>query len=1107
MGQAFSMSCGEMFNPSKPQQVVRDPGFPFNLPDQDHNVYEQYRPQHQSANSTPRRALHTTSFGYATMGSPYDRTQIRYHAPPQPGTFDNATGYRHSVHGELFSTSVDSADGTSCSGTDNRSENTVVEKEERNEMARRLSNRSNNSRSQVSIHSGHSGGSGYMNHPIHDFDLAKEDSHMSSEDNLSHESYELIEKPETDNSIQDEVIQSAPHISAETNQFEREFYRQATAPIVPVHSSDQASRSSKMSLNSSCSIVTPPPPMPTLHHPIYQNDENMVPMMKPLVRRKSSTPTVKSNAQSTPSRTGSSKNLAHDVVRAPQMTPEMVPVPTLMNTQVRVAQKQLHPCHTLPRMMNPRVSGSLRHVPENEQFILQQELQEQQQQPQANSNQKYFQFSSRTLPNRRREKSPIYFTRGRIGECSSASSSSHASPKVHRPKSLEFAVVSANALPSKTAYSYQDDTLEQPPQMEYDDSSSAISGMNELNYASSSDVPQTPEMPTVQFPGLKPNMYYEERIYDVPEGIEGVHPSEVTLGSTANQFPPPLPRSQPPPLPLHKSYLPRVEIDNRKFQVFMSQQQRPQFKPLSIPTPPRALLPTMSSTESESAISARSAPTPVGGIVEVTHTEMHNSPNVEPTYSNTVVMSPDDFSGKDALPGLISPPEESDSTAVIESDNVPDPPPEFSGAGIVSAENSQEDTDVEEEEGTLSGSKLNEGNQEDSPSDVDPDYTNNKENDETDEQQCRFTTKEDEETMVCSVDPADDFGSCVITMNSPPTVFGEDESTDPNDVVRIAEMYVRLGNGSTVSSNGAESDSVPYIDDDLNSSFGEKASKNPIDGQEPLPVPAALPQHSSEDRESSEGSLDIASIPPPANAQTQKEVPTDSRPQVARALSRISENSFSDTGQPKPSSEEEHEDTLSEPNCTTTNSDYENPPSLNSDLPDNVAPHRCSHPPLTAREVVRECGMELGAEIEFPSPPSSLIEGNQTEFTQIEPDSMFLEITPPEFEEVGDDVASPTGAKDVPKEKIPYDLSISSENNMTRGEDSESSLHDSMEILEEVATVGHFERESQSEAGSEIDDERDIFEMPRLPSFIHVDESESSQETVLEPVVTEEIIF
>ena len=101
-------------------------------------------------------------------------------------------------------------------------------------------------------------------------------------------------------------------------------------------------------------------------------------------------------------------------------------------------------------------------------------------------------FSSRTLPNRRRrDKTAVVFTTGKLSvDCSSASSSSHASPRMCRPKSLDFSVVALQDLPQTDAYSYRDDTIEQQDFEE--NSSSTFSVQN--NYASSSDVPQTPEL-------------------------------------------------------------------------------------------------------------------------------------------------------------------------------------------------------------------------------------------------------------------------------------------------------------------------------------------------------------------------------------------------------------------------------------------------------------------------------------------------------------------------------------------------------------------------------------------------------------------------------------
>ena len=219
---------------------------------------------------------------------------------------------------------------------------------------------------------------------------------------------------------------------------------------------------------------------------------------------------------------------------------------------------------------------------------------------------------------------------------------------------------------------------------------------------------------------------------------------------------------------------------------------------------------------------------------------------------------------------------------------------------------------------------------------------------------------------------------------------------------------------------------------------------------------------------------------------------------------------------------EDDEDTMSEPNYTTSE-DGNNPPSLNSDLPENGALHQQQqqhqqHP--SVMEIVRECGVELGAEIEFPSPPSSLGgegEENQhqvTEFTQIEPDSVFLEVTPPEFQADEKD-ADQEGER---KDRIPYDLSISSENNVTKGsngndggsggggdkegeDDSDASLHDSMEILEEVATVDHFERDEEEEEEDQLGEVEeapiataDAFEMAPMEEAMRTQEAEEEEE-------------
>ena len=224
-------------------------------------------------------------------------------------------------------------------------------------------------------------------------------------------------------------------------------------------------------------------------------------------------------------------------------------------------------------------------------------------------------------------------------------------------------------------------------------------------------------------------------------------------------------------------------------------------------------------------------------------------------------------------------------------------------------------------------------------------------------------------------------------------------------------------------------------------------------------------------------------------------------------------------------SNERPEDTMSEQNYTTSEDNEVNPPSLCSDLPENVAlvtTHGAAymqsnnHTKVTQSEGSRESSKD------FPSPPSSMLEGTtttatqegRTEVTQIEPDSLFLEMTPPDLDaemcdtnggsipsghhdegnvahlsqESNKDQSSDKNVKNTKLEKIPYDISISSENDVTNNQEtqdpnSEGSLHDSMEILEEIATEDHFERDLDSEEEPEVeDDDRDIFEMPPMAS-------------------------
>ena len=282
---------------------------------------------------------------------------------------------------------------------------------------------------------------------------------------------------------------------------------------------------------------------------------------------------------------------------------------------------------------------------------------------QSPTNLKYFSphinpqpFCSKTLPGRkRRDQSPVVFNRGKVSaDCSSNSSSSHASPRLSRPKSLDFAVVAFEDLPHRNAYSYRDDTIEQPG--DFDDSSSALSVQNELNYASSSDIPQTPEnseLPIIAginrafinskavYSPKQANLR-EERIYDIPEGIEKDFSPSYEAKHCMNKS-------------TFKSYL---EISGKvSSEDSESLSNRPIYK---IP-PPTRVLKKFSSTESESAPSINSVPAAV-------------------QFDSDSLSLPLD---------LLSPPMESESsTALVESESLP-APPQFGC--------NKDDTDVDED--------------------------------------------------------------------------------------------------------------------------------------------------------------------------------------------------------------------------------------------------------------------------------------------------------------------------------------------------------------------------------------------------------------------------
>ena len=155
--------------------------------------------------------------------------------------------------------------------------------------------------------------------------------------------------------------------------------------------------------------------------------------------------------------------------------------PNALKTQ---RQQHANQSHTLPTRQQQR---ALRQDPS---FHLRQLHPHHQQQHGRRHHQG---FASRTLPSStsKRERSLTVAAAGHQCTCSSASSSSHASPsKANRPRSLEFA--NGTTMPAAAAlYPPMSANAVRPHTVDFDDSSSAMSG---LNYGSSSDAgPQTPE--------------------------------------------------------------------------------------------------------------------------------------------------------------------------------------------------------------------------------------------------------------------------------------------------------------------------------------------------------------------------------------------------------------------------------------------------------------------------------------------------------------------------------------------------------------------------------------------------------------------------------------
>ena len=651
-----------------------------------------------SLESSPRRTLygehHLPSFHHDHLHhQEHDQLGIN---TLQPNTQRRERAREALIRRNLcdFNVSVDSAATNSVSSrtgtTEVKTDQTVVQ----NFANRDSSDVHGNSRSNQSLHSNQSGKS-------EDPDSVD---HLSSEENLSHESYDLLEAQEEeaqintfseniktvlsrselsfDNSISYTLPASIPHTPSRTQDEEDDFCMQnenecredinSNVNSKGKMNSHSSTHSSRLSINSSGMSTSPLPDSNHLQEPVSI-----------LNRRRSSgsgsqkSKSSKGSKSGSGSRSGSRLSLKESLATSQNcfegheihMEENISSNPNSQYFQSSSAKSKLDSGRNGNKGKEENRSSGM-----HETLIFQ-----------SPTNIKYFSsqispqpFNSRTLPGKkRREQSPIIFTRGKLSvDCSSNSSSSHASPRISRPKSLDFSVVALHDLPRKTAYSYRDDTIDQN---DFEDSSSALSVQNELNYASSSDVPPTPENPELPVivgggrvgyvnaktfthcnhkQGQMSNSHREERIYDIPEGIERMNRQDPnsSLSESAD------------------TDKPKFSIDQAKFKSYLeisgkfssedseSVSNRPVYKPVTgSGKQQQRVLTKVSSTESESNPSNNSVPAAV-------------------QFDSDTLSLPLD---------LLSPPMESESsTAMVDSESLP-APPQFGS--------NKDDTDVEED--------------------------------------------------------------------------------------------------------------------------------------------------------------------------------------------------------------------------------------------------------------------------------------------------------------------------------------------------------------------------------------------------------------------------
>ena len=563
-----------------------------------------------------------------------------------------------------------------------------------------------------SVHSAHSGHSHHSVHNVHNVgqdDEQNSDDQLSSEDNLSHESYDLLDKEQAASHYNSDTLKTvlsydnSPYTPSKIPALEHDngFREDLINSNLNIHvgsklNSHSSTYSSRQSVNSSGLSASPLPDQAAAG----QGEPQSI-----LSRRRSSGTLSHKSKSSKDSVIGEAKSESRHTearisLREGHFLSEDV-ADDFQGHEIHMSSRSMtsSPGHPLYDSManqnhqgNSQPSGHAMHEnilfqsPTNAKFF----SQHIQHRPirGLENNRGHQLHASRTLPNRKRkDKCGAVFTTGKLSvDCSSASSSSHASPRISRPKSLDFSVVALQDLPQATAYSYRDDTIEQ---QDFEENSSSTVSQGQNNYASSSDVPATPEVPLITAASVtqssrasqishKPIQTFSsskhsslpfaglntERIYDIPEGIErdefGVELQQPIKGGDRATYPRQPP--QPQPRTVFQNLTPNSAYKNfivaRKFSSEDSESIPAKPKLKIFPPPMPRSLKKVSSTESESA----SLP-PVPGF-----------------DSDTLSLPLD----------LISPPLESEnSTDLVDSESLP-APPQFGSSN-------KDDTDIEDE--------------------------------------------------------------------------------------------------------------------------------------------------------------------------------------------------------------------------------------------------------------------------------------------------------------------------------------------------------------------------------------------------------------------------